>query len=105
MLIYLLLESLKFTQILGFVEIYQLILDPLQMCKIGFSKRGLVVVVKKSGDPIEFNIELGDVVIVFHDQLFKFNFGISDCVIWTKFDHELLWLSRAETDPFDNVRF
>ena len=65
----------------------QLILDPFQKSEVCFLMKGLVVIVKESRDPVEVNEELGGLVIVFHDQLFKFNFGIGDLVVWTKIYH------------------
>ena len=53
--------------------------------------KGLIVVVKESGDLVEIDEELGGLVIVFHDQLFEFNFGIGDLVIWAKIDHEFFY--------------
>ena len=89
-LIYLLYKIPKVIQILGLIEMNQLILDSLWKSKICFPMECLVVIVKESRDPVEFNKELGGLVIVFHDQLFKFNFGISDLVVWAKIDHEFL---------------
>ena len=40
---------------------------------------------------IEVDEELGGLVIVFHDQLFKLNFGIGDLVIQTEVDHEFFY--------------
>ena len=34
---------------------------------------------------------LSGLVIVFHDQLFKFNFSIGDLVIWAEIDHEFFY--------------
>ena len=52
---------------------------------------GLVVIVKESGNLVEVNEELGGLVIVFHDQLFEFNFGVSDLVVQTKVNHEFFY--------------
>ena len=40
--------------------------------------KSMIVVVKESRDLIEVDKELGGLVIVFHDQLFEFNFNISN---------------------------
>ena len=82
--VYLLYEIPKVIQVPGFVKVNQLILDPFRKSKICFPVKGLIVVVKESGDPVEINEELGGLVIVFHDQLFKFNFGISNLVYGPK---------------------
>ena len=84
-------EILKVIYILGFVKVNQLVLDLFQKSKICFPVKGLIVVVKESRDLVEANEELGGHVIVFHDQLFKFNFGISDLVICAKIDHEFFY--------------
>ena len=52
------------------------------------SDGGLVIVVKESRNSVEVEEELGGLVIVFHDQLFEFNFGVGDLVVWTKVNHE-----------------
>ena len=91
MLIYLLYKVLKLVQILGIVKVNQLILDPFQKSKVCFLMKGLIVIVKESRDLVEVNEELGGLVIVFHDQLFELNLGISDLVIWTEIDHEFFY--------------
>ena len=91
MLIYFLHESLKVVYIPGFVEVNQLVLDPFQKGKVCFPMKSLIVVVKESGDLIEVHEELDRLVIVFHDQLFKFNFGTSNLVVWAKIDHEFFY--------------
>ena len=83
-LVYFLHGIPKVVQILGFVKVNQLVLNPFWRSKICFPMKGPIVVVKKSGDPVEINEELGGLVIVFHDQLFKFNFGISNLVYGPK---------------------
>ena len=64
--------------------------------------KGLVVIVKESGNPVEVNKELGCLVIVFHDQLFEFNFSIGDLVIQTKVNHEFFYKFIIVVKP---VRF
>ena len=59
MLIYLLHEISKLIYIPGFVEIDQLVLIPFLKCKVSLAVKGLVVVVEKSSDPIEFPKGLG----------------------------------------------
>ena len=81
----------KVIQVPGFVKVNQLILDPFWKSKICFPVKGLIVVVKESGDPVEIDKELGGLVIVFHDKLFKFNFGIGDLVLWAEIDHEIFY--------------
>ena len=48
----------------------------LQKSEICFPMEGLVIIVKESGNLVEVNEELGGFVIVFHDQLFEFNFSV-----------------------------
>ena len=90
-LIYLLYEIPKVVQILGLVEMNQLILDSLWKSEICFPMEHLVVIVKESGNPVEVYKELGGLVIVFHDQLFEFNFGIGDLVVQTEVNHEFFY--------------
>ena len=90
-LVYLLYEIPNVVQVLGFVKVNQLVLDPFQKSEICFPVKGLIVVVKESRDPVEVNEELGGLVIVFHDQLFKFNFGIGNLVVWAEIDHEFFY--------------
>ena len=52
---------------------------------------GLVIIIKESGNLIEVYKELSGLVIVFHDQLFKFNFSVGDLVIRTEVDHEFFY--------------
>ena len=69
----------------------QLILDSLWKGEVCFLMEGLVVIVKESGNSVEVNQELGGLVIVFHDQLFEFNFSISNLVIQTEVNHEFFY--------------
>ena len=62
-LIYFLYEVPKVVQIPGLIEMDQLVLDSLWKGKICFPMEGLVVIVKESGNPVEVNEELGDLVI------------------------------------------
>ena len=66
----------KVIQILKFVKVNQLILGPFRKSEICFLMEGLIAVVKESGDLVEIDEELAGSVIVFHDQLFEFNFSI-----------------------------
>ena len=75
-LIYFLYEIPKIVQVQGLIEINQLILDSLRKSKICFPMECLVIIVKESGNLVEVDEELGGFVIVFHDQLFEFNFGM-----------------------------
>ena len=90
-LIYLLYEIPKVIQIPGLVKMNQLILDSLRKSKICFPVEGLVIIVKESGNSVEVDEELSGLVIVFHDQLFEFNFGVGDLVVWTKVNHEFFY--------------
>ena len=76
MLIYLLYEIPKVVQVPGLIKMNQLILDSLQKSEVCFLMECLVVIVKESRNLVEVDKELGGLVIVFHDQLFKFNFGV-----------------------------
>ena len=69
----------------------KLILDPLWKSKICFPMKGLIVIVKESRDLLKIDEEHGGLVIVFHDQLFEFNFNISNLVIWTKINHKFFY--------------
>ena len=69
----------------------QLVLDSLRKSEICFLMEGLVIIIKESGNLIEVYEELSGLVIVFHDQLFEFNFGIGDLVVWTEVDHEFFY--------------
>ena len=91
MLIYLLYEVLKVIQILGLIKMDQLILDSLWKREVCFLMERLVVRVKESRDPVEVDKELGGLVIVFHDQLFEFNFGVGNLVVRTEVDHEFFY--------------
>ena len=82
-LIYFLYKVPKVVQIPGLIEMNQLILDSLWKSEICFLMKGLVVIVKESGNPVEVDKELGGLEIVFHDQLFNFNFGVGNLVIQT----------------------
>ena len=73
------------------VKVNQLILYPFQISKICFLMKGLIIIVKERRDLVEVDEELGGLVIVFHDQLFKFNFGISNLVVQAKIDHEFFY--------------
>ena len=91
MLIYFLHEVPKVVQILGLIKVNQLILDPFWKSQICFLMKGLIVIVKESGDLVEVNKELGGLMIVFHDQLFEFNFGIGNLVTQTKIGHKFFY--------------
>ena len=91
MLVYLLHKILKVMQISGFVKVNQLVLDPFQKSEMCFPVKGLIVVVKESGDLVKIDEELSGLVIVFHDQLFKFNFGVSNLIIQAEIDHEFFY--------------
>ena len=69
----------------------QLILDSLRKSEICFPMECLVVIVKESRNPVEVDKELGGLVIVFHDQLFEFNFGVGDLVVWSEVNHEFFY--------------
>ena len=90
-LIYLLYKVPKVVQILGLIEINQLILDPPQKREVCFLMKGLVVIVKENRNPVEVDEELGGLVVVFHNQLFNFNFIIGNLVIQTKVNHEFFY--------------
>ena len=91
MLIYLLYKVPKVVQILGLIRMNQLILDPLRKSEVCFPIKALVAIVKESGNWVEVDEEIGGLVIVFHDQLFEFNFGIGDLVVWTEVNHEFFY--------------
>ena len=91
MLIYLLYKVPKVVQIPGLIEMNQLILDSLPKSKICFPVEGLVIIVKESRNSVEVDEEHSGLVIVFHDQLFEFNFSIGDLVVWTKVNHEFFY--------------
>ena len=90
-LVYLLYKITKVVQILGFVKVNQLVLDPFWESEICFPVKALIVVVKESGDPVEIDEELGGLVNFFHDQLFNFNFSISNLVIWAEIYYEFFY--------------
>ena len=77
-------EILKVIQVPGLIEMNQLILDSLRKSEICFPMEGLVIIVKESRNLVEVDEELGGFVIVFHDQLFEFNFSIGDLVVRTE---------------------
>ena len=55
------------------------------------SDGGLGYIIKESGNSIEVYKELSGLVIVFHDQLFEFNFGIGDLVVRTEVNHKFFY--------------
>ena len=65
--------------------------DSLQKIEVCFPMKGLVVIVKESGNSIEVYKELSGLVIVFHDQLFEFNFCVGDLVVWIEVNHEFFY--------------
>ena len=91
MLIYLLYEILKVVQIPGLIEMDQLVLDSLWKREVCFPVEGLVIIVKEGGNSVEVDEELSGLVIVFHDQLFKFNFSIGDLVVRSEVNHEFFY--------------
>ena len=91
MLIYFLYEIPKVVQIPGLVKMNLFVLDSLRKSKIHFPMEGLVIIIKESGNSIEVYKELSGLVIVFHDQLFEFNFGVGDLVVQTEVNHEFFY--------------